>query len=250
LDDPAEDYTAQGYEAFNEATPVGNSRARHLFEAALDLKPNSGAYFGLGSTLWYPWTVQWESDPTSLDNSIEMGHKAIAVDDVRGRITGQWILAEAYASQSKFETAAEAAKRAIDVYPGLAPSHAMLAQVLNYFGKPSEALDELKRATELDARDKHLDLVGWSLGLLRKYDESIASEREFVAKNSNPLLSHLVLAFDYVQIGRLDAAHTEAKEILRISPKYTTEGMRVHTPYRDPNETGRWVAALRQAGLN
>ena len=102
----------------------------------------------------------------------------------------------------------------------------------------------------MDVRDKQLDLLGWSYGMLGRYDESIAAEKEFILGNPNPLLPHLVLAFDYAQLGKLDAARAESKEILRISPKYTTDGMRRHAPYKDANETDRWASALRKAGLN
>jgi adenylate cyclase len=249
LDNPADDYVAQGLDAYGQSTPDGNARARKLFQAAIDLDPKHAlATAGLGTTLWYPWSVQWDSDSASLDRALELGRQAVAINELQP--VGHMLLASAYASKGQHEQAIDEGQRATAIYPGAAYPFDTFAAVLNYSGRPAEAIEQLKKSTQLDARDKHLDLLGWSYSLSGRYDESIAAEKEFVAHNPNPLLPHVVLAFDYAQLGKLDAARAESKEILRISPKYTTDGMRRHAPYKDANETDRWASALRKAGLN
>ena len=83
-----------------------------------------------------------------------------------------------------------------------------------------------------------------------RYDESIAAEKEYIGHNPNLLLLHLVLAFDYAQLHKLDGARAEAKTILRVSPKFTTDRMSRQTLYKDANKTQRWASALRSAGLH
>jgi len=160
------------------------------------------------------------------------------------------LLARAYASKGQYEQAVDEAKRATVIFPGDPVPYTVLEEVLNFSGRPTEAIEQLKKATQMDARDKHLDLLGWSYALIGHYDESIAAGKEYVLHNPNLLLPHLVLAFDYAQLNKLVGARAEAKEILRISPKYTTAGMRGQAPYKDANVTERWVSALRSAGLN
>lgn len=249
LDNPADDEVAQGFDALGQATADGNARARNLFQAAIDRDPkHSVAYVGLGTTFWYPWVVQWDSDPASLDKALELGRRAVALDDFTP--FGHIFLAEVYVTNGQYDQAIDEAKRPIAQFPGAAGVYPPLAFVLNLSGRPAEAIEQLKRSTQLDARDKHLDLLGWSYSLSGRYAESIADEKEFVAQNPNPLLPHLVLAFDYAQLGKLDAARAEAKEILRLSPKFTIDGMRHRTPYKDANETERWASALCGAGLS
>jgi adenylate cyclase len=65
----------------------------------------------------------------------------------------------------------------------------------------------------------------------------------------NWLPVHLHLAAIYSKLGREEEARAEAAEILRISPKFSVEGMRQMSPFTDPAETERIVVALRKAGL-
>jgi tetratricopeptide (TPR) repeat protein len=129
------------------------------------------------------------------------------------------LLALAYASKGQYEQALDEAKGATTTFPSDWFPYTTFAAVLNFSGRPAEAIEQLKRSTQLDARDKHLELLGWSYGLLGRYDESIAAEKEYVRHNPNLLLPHLVLAFDYAQFHKMEGARAEGKEILRISPR-------------------------------
>ena len=44
-------------------------------------------------------------------------------------------------------------------------------------------------------------------------------------------------------------ARAEVAEVLRLSPKFSLEGMKQRLPYKDPAEAERYLAALRKAGL-
>ena len=257
LDNPADDYAAQGIEAVNQGTADGNARARKLFQSAIDLDPKHAlAVAGLGYTFWNAWNAQWDADPASLDKALELGQQAVAFNELPSLqdYAGQFpmahtLLALAYASKGQYEQAVDEAKRSTTIFPGNHLPYTTFAAVLNFTGRPGDAIEQLKRSTQLDALDKHLDQLGWSYALLGRYDESIAAEKEYFGHNPNLLLPHLVLAFDYAQLNQLDGARAQGKEILRISPKYTTDGMRRQAPYKDANETERWVSAVHKAGL-
>jgi hypothetical protein len=59
----------------------------------------------------------------------------------------------------------------------------------------------------------------------------------------------LALAVIDGELGREEEAQAEVGEIRRLSPKFSVEGMRQMSPFTDPGETERILAALRKAGL-
>ncbi len=50
--------------------------------------------------------------------------------------------------------------------------------------------------------------------------------------------------------GQQDEARAEAAEVLRINPKFSLERLASVRPHIDPENTARFVLALRKAGLN
>jgi hypothetical protein len=50
-------------------------------------------------------------------------------------------------------------------------------------------------------------------------------------------------------MGREKEAHAEAAEVLRINPKFSVDSYAKVLPYKDQSLNGRFVAALRKAGL-
>jgi len=65
----------------------------------------------------------------------------------------------------------------------------------------------------------------------------------------SPLYAHLYLAEAYVGLGQLDKARAEAEEVMEINPKYSLEGHKRLTMYKDQTIGERRLAALRKAGL-
>jgi hypothetical protein len=63
------------------------------------------------------------------------------------------------------------------------------------------------------------------------------------------LVTHLVLAIIYTDLGEEDAAREEVAEMRRISPRFSLEVLRQRFPYKDPAVTDHMIASLRKAGL-
>jgi adenylate cyclase len=85
--------------------------------------------------------------------------------------------------------------------------------------------------------------------MTRRYDQAIALQQKALRHNRNLLESHLILTISYSELGREEEARAEAAEVLRLSPTYSLDVVRQTSPYKDPADLERTLAALRKAGL-
>jgi TolB-like protein/class 3 adenylate cyclase len=115
----AYDLVLRGRDLLARLTRPNNAEARKLFERATELDPNyAPAYIGLGRTYRYSVIQGWSSDPqTTLREAETFARKAILIDPQN---------------------------------PG---AHALLGQILVQFGDYDGALDELRRAVDLNPSD-------------------------------------------------------------------------------------------------
>ena len=86
-------------------------------------------------------------------------------------------------------------------------------------------------------------------GLARRYEEALAVLQSATIRNPNVLSPHLHLAISYSELGRDAEARAEVAELLRISPKFSLEGVSRVMVFKDPASLERYLAALRKAGL-
>jgi hypothetical protein len=70
-----------------------------------------------------------------------------------------------------------------------------------------------------------------------------------VVRNPEFLGNHLALAPLYAEMGRIEEAQHELKEILRVSPDFSIDRLREMMPSRDPALIEEVVEAFRKAGL-
>jgi len=50
-------------------------------------------------------------------------------------------------------------------------------------------------------------------------------------------------------MGKEKEAHAEAKEVLRLNPRFSLEGLGKNLPYKNQDQIDRFIEALRKAGL-
>jgi adenylate cyclase len=83
----------------------------------------------------------------------------------------------------------------------------------------------------------------------QRYEEAIASLKQFISRSPNILHAHLTLAAVYSELGQEAEARAEVAELLRINPNLSLEWLRQMVPFKDPAVLERFLAALRKAGL-
>jgi tetratricopeptide (TPR) repeat protein len=123
--------------------------------------------------------------------------------------------------------------------------------VLNFSGRPDEAIGFVKKAMRLDPNYPpwmvfHL-AEGYSL--LRRYDEAIAALQDALRRNPDFAPARRWLAVVYAELGREKEARAEVVAILRISPEASLARWRERMPYKNQVDLERFIAGLRKAGL-
>jgi adenylate cyclase len=247
----AYDMYLRGVEAWNRSTQEANAQARQLFEKAIELDPQYGAaYAALSATHLGEWIFQWVQDPQTLGQAFALAQQAVALDDSLPR--AYLILGEVYLWRDRqHKQAVAATERAIALAPNEAEGSARLGLILNFAGRPEEAIGLIEKAMRLNPRYpfSYLSWLGMAYRLTGRSEEAIAILKAAVTRNPDFLPPHFHLAVIYSELGWEEEARTEAAEILRISPNFSLEVWRQRLPFKDPAVLERQLAALRKAGL-
>jgi adenylate cyclase len=186
-------------------TQEGNSKARALYEKAIELDPKyADAYVGVGWTyleeVFNGWIEPAKAFPVGthpdvvksmeqdLERASEMVQKAITLDDS---------LADAYRLLSQidvfkgghYERGIADAERAIALDPNSAVGYLWLAQDLYFAEKPEDAIESANKAMRLDPRnrDLYLVMVGSSYNLMGRYAEAVPVLKRHVERYPNNL---------------------------------------------------------------
>lgn len=246
----AYDHFLRGFALFYEYRKESNAMARAMFDKAISLDPNyARACVWLSWAYFIDWEFQWTEGPDALDRSHESARKAVSLDNLLSE--AHTVLGWTSLWKRQHEVALAELERAVSLDSNSEWANAFLAQVLNYAGRPDEAVGFAKRAMRLDP-----NYPPWlvfhladSYFLLRRYDDAIASLKDALKRNPDFLPTRRGLAIIYAELGREKEARTEVTEILRISPHASLNRWRERMPYANHADLERYVEGLQKAGL-
>jgi adenylate cyclase len=127
-----------------------------------------------------------------------MAQKAAALDDSLPVAHG--LLSIVYSQKQQYDQAIAEGERTVALDPNDADSYAVQAEVLNFAGRPEEALRAVEQAMRLNPRCPpwYLFQVGWAYLMTGRYAEAIAAQKEVISGNPNFIHAHLNLALSYL----------------------------------------------------
>ncbi len=86
--------------------------------------------------------------------------------------------------------------------------------------------------------------------MMGQYDEAIAAFKKAVNRWPDFVSGHVGLTASYSLAGRMEEAHAEVAEVLRINPKITLEDIAKNGYYNFKKaDKERFISALSKAGL-
>jgi adenylate cyclase len=248
-------FATQAWNLISRATREDNARARELADQAVKLDPQYGfawsllaySYFNAARRRWC------ESPEEYFKKAIELNQKALTLN--KDLFCATAMLGQIHLAQKQYEQAIEMGRRSIELGPNMALNYRILAETLYYTGNFEEAITLGEKAIRLHPFCPwyYLFYLAISYRMAGRYEEAIALYMQILYRAQkeafSPLPAYIGLADVYSEMGRVEEAHTQALEILRIDPSFSLENWSKTEPFRDATHLGKRLTALRKAGL-
>jgi adenylate cyclase len=213
----AYDDLLRGTEYLAALTKDGNTKARPMFEKAIELDPRyAAAHALLGLNYWIGWATGFDPDPNAIKRGLKLEQQAIGLDD--SLAAAHSLAGMIYSGSGQYDRGLAEAQRGITLDPNFAVGYLSLAEVLNQLGKATPALAAIEKAIRLDPRNttQYLYEQGWSYRLLGRWDEAIPSLKAYETRYPEQLPSRVNLVKAYTGLGDMEAAQAEVAEIQRL----------------------------------
>ena len=241
----------RGWGALFSSAPEDIRLAQQNFEETIHLEPESSVGYALAALayLQYASQIADKDVPFQLDRAAERAEQALQLKDDTG--LADLVLANIYLRQNKHEQALAAAERTILARPSCDASFAAKAEVLNYLGRPAEAISLAQFAMRLaPVYPSYYPAVlsAAYYGCNRFEDALDAAEISFKADPNN-LDALLLIVAANSSLGRSKQAQEAAHKILILKPEFTIETFAINHPYKDRSRLENMISQLQRAGL-
>jgi tetratricopeptide (TPR) repeat protein len=106
-----------------------------------------------------------------------------------------------YLFKKQYDQAIAELERAIAVDPNFADGHWRMGDVLNFMGRPEEAVRLIEKAMRLNPRYPayYACSLGWAYRLAGRYEEALAALQDALSRNPNYVWAHLNLVWSYLE---------------------------------------------------
>ena len=225
------------------------SEARQLFERAVELDPDyAPAYAGLGRLDVYAAEGGYTNDPdVALARAEANGRKALSNDE---NVGAHILLGRIYIFRGDYDRALDELRRAVELNPSDPEAQSGLADALLWSGNTGAAIEtmrEVARVQPILTDDEYIDL-GVAYLIADRPDDAITELGRAVQRyGQSDATLHALLAGAYATAGRKADAANEAEILKRMLPSFTAKDFA--TQLRDEGQRAKIVAALQLAGL-
>ncbi len=216
-DNAAYELYLKGRYAWNKQTPESLETAEHLFKQAIERDPQYAmAYVGLADTYLMFVTLSDAPAEESLPKARAAASRALEIDDS---------VAEAYASLAmtqfnywQWSDAEKNFRRSIELNPNYATAHDWYSTYLVTRGRMREALDQIKRAQQLDPLSS---IIAADVGAVEAMNGNVTTAirglEQVVKLDPGLPLAHQWLGFAYYLEGRPNDYVAETQKVLSPS---------------------------------
>jgi len=245
----AYDLVLRGRDFLSRLTRSATSKARVMFERAIELDPNyAAAYVGLGNVDLRAIHHGWTPDPASvLQRAKHHALKAITIDEFNPHAHA--LLGRIHARLREYDQAVDALKRAMALNPSDADNHAGLGDALLWSGDINGAIAALESADQLEPQLSTQDLfnLGAAYFLAAKHAQAVHVLERVAARNEGNPFIHAMLAAIYQDAGRPENARREVAKMRLLNPLFDFDAF--GSLFRNPQHGAKIIAALRKASF-
>jgi TolB-like protein len=208
----AYDAYLKGHFYYQKITPNDMDIAMQYFELAKELDPEFALpYVGIG-LVWFGRQVIGAAVPEEAGPKVMTAFmKALELDSTIAEVHYTLAIMNAYGMWD-WKNAESEFKKANAINPNYADARAMYSHLLNFLGRPKEAMEQMELALKLDPNNPtHLVTYSHDLLFVQRYDEVISVSRELFDKNPT-----MFVALDPLfQALHLTGRYREAFEVMK-----------------------------------
>jgi adenylate cyclase len=245
----AYDLVLRGRALSTHSVRADNAEARRLFERAIELDPNYAlAYVALG---WSDVRAVTEGRTPSPDDALKraehLARKALALDDLDPR--AHTLLGDVALYFGEYDRALDEVKRAIDLNGSDAGSYRILIDVLLFRGdlEGSIAAGETLTQFEPDLPPGAALHLAIAYVLADRGGDAVRLMEHALDRDPGELYPNVMLAAAYAAAGRQQDAEQQADAVRQRFPHFSLEAF--GSLLRDQKLREKLAGALKKAGL-
>ena len=244
----AYDLVLRGRDLLRRDSRVAQSEARRLFARSIELDQGyAPAYAGLGGVDVQAVEAGWRSDPdAALSQAEANGRKALSYDE---NVGAHILLGRIYTLRGDYDRALDELRRAVELNPSDPEAQFGLADALLWSGDAKAAIEtmlEVARVQPILTDTEYVDL-GIAYHIAGQTDDAIATLGRAIERYDDNALLHALLAGAYATVGRKADAAKEAEIVKRMLPSFQAKDFA--TRLRDQGQRSKVIAVLQLAGL-
>jgi adenylate cyclase len=228
-----------------------NRLAQKILEESITLDPKfAAAYAALGMSYNAQFMNGWSQSPgEDLKMAFEYAQKAISLDPALDlpHATLGWF----YLLQGKHEEAVAEGRKAVAIAPSSAYANYQLGAFLTFADRLEEAISVSLNALRLNPfpEDWQLWFLGNAYFAAKRYEEALVYTKKAQERNPQNMWSYCARAATLGLLDREEEAWIEAKEFLRLNPKFSLEQYEKMPWFRNRQTWNLHISGLRKAGL-
>ncbi|MHC4989752.1 MAG: protein kinase domain-containing protein [Planctomycetota bacterium] len=191
-----------------------------------------------------------ESQEKSLEEALDAVDRAQELGDPTG--LAHLVRGMALLMCGDHDAALEASTRALPDRPSCPWGYALVGAVLNYTGRPAEAVEMARLAMRHTPLYPPQFASVMALGhyLQGEHDDAVEAARGTIELIPDNLEAHVILVAALAADGRIADARAAREEIFRVKAGFLVDDFARTQPFKDQSVLARMVADLREAGLS
>ncbi len=225
--------------------------AQHLFEEVIRLEPESP--LGYASAALAYWAEAGFGrvvvHSPAMEHAADLARKALELGDTTGY--AHLVMALVHLANHEYEEAMTQATEGVAARPNCNGAYAIKASVLNFLGRPREAIEFAQYAVRLTPvyPAEFPAVLAAAYHDSGCYAEAIAAATASLQLRNDDVDPMLILAAASVAQGSLDEAREIAARVKRLDPAFRLTEFSATQPYQNPQDLERLIGRLRDAGL-
>lgn len=241
----------KGWGALFGTSPDSLHVAQEMFEETIRLEPDSSLGYAMAAWAYWFEQSQREGEPETrlLQRATELADQARRLNDITGM--PDLVMAQIHLHNKEHEKALDASEKAVLARPSCDASFALKANILNYLGRPEQAVDLAHYAMRLSPvfPPYYPAVLAASYYGSGKFTEAAAAAEIALQLDPGFIDALVIAAAANEALGRSAEAGAAVEKIRKARPDFNLQTFAHRQPYKNPQDLDQLVGRLKQAGL-